>query len=414
MEISIVKAEHLLERVAALKKASVKKALETGRDFNIFSILGAEGRETSTHSAFLAELLNKKGSHGQGVTFLKLFIKTLEDDRLMGIPSIDSNSSQVRKEKYIGKVNHEVGEGGRIDIYISDRSGNAICIENKIYAKDQHQQLGRYSDYLEEKHIVNSLLLYLTLYGSEPSEASIRHKGEVLEAGKDYHCISYQKHILNWLVECHKAAIYVPIVREAIDQYIHLIKKLTNQSMAKEEKKELVALVVEHPEKFFTLNEARNAFFEDVNNKLQELQRELNLDEFTRSGKGEIWDKEDQKNKLQYTLVIGLNQIGNANKLQLKVRLSPLGWEIFLWNTQGLQDEKTGLLSTLTYEWGEGGQREKFVNLTASILDSNMGVKKDENEGDQFVPYKTDIGQLTSAIEKKVMEIYESYPRNEG
>lgn len=411
MEISIERAEHLLETVTALKKASEKRARETGRNFNIFSILGVEGRETSTHSAFLAELLNKDGSHGQGDKFLELFIKTLKEDGLTDIPSIDANSSKVKIEKSIGKVNHEEGEGGRIDIYISDRSGNAICIENKIYAIDQQQQLGRYSKYLEGKHIVDSALLYLTLYGGEASEASTRLKQGVLEAGQHYYCISYQKHILNWLVECHKAAIYVPIVREAIDQYIHLIKKFTNQSMEKEEKKELVALVLKHHEGFLILDEARNAFLSNVSFKLKRLRDELDLSHFARSGKGDIWDKEDQKRKLQYTLVIGMKQIGNADKLQLKVRLSPLGWEIFLWNTQGLQDEKTGLLSTVTYEWGEGGKGEKFVNLTASILASSKVV--DKPIYNPFVPYNIEIGELRKAIEDTVKGIYGSYSTDE-
>ena len=34
-----------------------------GEFFNIFSILGVERNEVHTHSAFLAELLNPKGSH---------------------------------------------------------------------------------------------------------------------------------------------------------------------------------------------------------------------------------------------------------------------------------------------------------------------------------------------------------------
>lgn len=78
MDIPMINAERLLDKVAALKRASDEKARETGRNFNIFSILGAEGSETSTHSAFLAELLNRKGSHGQGGKFLELFINTLK------------------------------------------------------------------------------------------------------------------------------------------------------------------------------------------------------------------------------------------------------------------------------------------------------------------------------------------------
>ena len=43
-----------------------------GENFNVFSILKMESKENETHSAFLGELLNPKGSHGFGSLFLKL------------------------------------------------------------------------------------------------------------------------------------------------------------------------------------------------------------------------------------------------------------------------------------------------------------------------------------------------------
>ena len=51
----------------------VKKS--TNEDFNIFSILRMETDEVNTHSRFIAELLNPKGSHFQEEKFLELFIK---------------------------------------------------------------------------------------------------------------------------------------------------------------------------------------------------------------------------------------------------------------------------------------------------------------------------------------------------
>lgn len=49
------------------KKCRIEK-WKNGDFFNIFSILKMETDEVKTHSAFLAELLNPKGSHGQGCT----------------------------------------------------------------------------------------------------------------------------------------------------------------------------------------------------------------------------------------------------------------------------------------------------------------------------------------------------------
>lgn len=41
-----------------------------GENFNMFKILGLSRNETKLHSAFLAELLNTKGSHGLKDKFL--------------------------------------------------------------------------------------------------------------------------------------------------------------------------------------------------------------------------------------------------------------------------------------------------------------------------------------------------------
>ena len=46
----------------------------TEQDFNVFEILKLSTSEVRTHSAFIAELLNPRGSHGQQDKFFKLFI----------------------------------------------------------------------------------------------------------------------------------------------------------------------------------------------------------------------------------------------------------------------------------------------------------------------------------------------------
>ena len=64
----------LLEQVFTIRKAYELVAKNTGEKFNLFSILGMESLEVKTHSRFLAELLNNKGSHLRGSSFLELFI----------------------------------------------------------------------------------------------------------------------------------------------------------------------------------------------------------------------------------------------------------------------------------------------------------------------------------------------------
>ena len=195
----------------------------TGNNFNIFQILGLTNYEVKLHSKFIAELLNPKGSHGQNDTFLKLFIETLDID------NFDNKNCIVKTEKYIGKKEKETG--GRLDIFIKNQNnGKTIIIENKIYADDQENQLIRYNNYNP------SYLFYLTLYGTEPSEKSI---GNLIK-GKDFHTLSYENEILDWLIKCRKEASIYPLLREAISHYINLIKLLTGKSLNDNMKTEII------------------------------------------------------------------------------------------------------------------------------------------------------------------------------
>lgn len=217
------KIESLLQQVQ-LKVTHSKKLSElNGENFNIFSLLQIEANENNTHSRFLAELLNPKGSHGLKALLLKSFLGVVSalcnDDNLI-IKHFNTNSAKVLVEKSIGKIDNENKTGGRVDIVITD-GRYSICIENKIYAGDQRFQIERYCNYNKSE----SLILYLTLFGNEPSNES---KG-MLENGKDFYCISYQDDITKWLERCYKEAADKPILRETIKQYSILIKKLTGQ-----------------------------------------------------------------------------------------------------------------------------------------------------------------------------------------
>ena len=57
-------------------------------------------------------------------------------------------------------IEADAGEYGRIDILLKISEDYWIAIENKIYAKDQENQLQRYKEYLEDK-VDNYKLIYL-------------------------------------------------------------------------------------------------------------------------------------------------------------------------------------------------------------------------------------------------------------
>ncbi|MDD2987292.1 PD-(D/E)XK nuclease family protein [Flavobacterium sp.] len=115
--------KHVIESINSIFNKYRQIVKQSGENYNIFKVLNVESNEVRLHSAFLADLLNSKGSHGFDSLFLRLFITELKIDDL------DYQSVNVKVEQYIGKVSDI--SGGRIDIDISDKNGYHIIIENK-------------------------------------------------------------------------------------------------------------------------------------------------------------------------------------------------------------------------------------------------------------------------------------------
>ncbi len=245
--------QNLLNQVNAITNKYKKVTELTGENFNVFRILKVESSEVKTHSAFIAELLNPNGSHGQKDTFLKLFIKAF----CFKENTIDSESCKVKAEESIGTISHDRTQGGRIDIIIKDAHNHHIIIENKIYAGDQEHQLSRYHKYSDSADII-----YLTLDGKSPSKDST---GD-MEDGKHFKCYSYEHDILNWLELCRKEVAIYPIVREALTHYINLIKYLTNQTLNQNMQEELSDLLKSNLEASFAISDNLNQACEKVSN----------------------------------------------------------------------------------------------------------------------------------------------------
>lgn len=218
----------------------------TGRNFNMFEILGLTKNEVRLHSNFIAYLLNPNASHGQGTIYLDLFLKMISNK--IKSPQtkndaieikLDSKSTRVSVEYYIGKKTDE--EGGRIDIICIDRNNNMIIIENKIHAPDQKNQLSRYNNYNK-----NAVLIYLDLFGNNPTNDSLGDK-EISEL--NLIILSYENDIIQWLELCIKESYQLPLIRESVFQYLSTIKKLTNQIEIKEMDNDIVNTITSSKEK---------------------------------------------------------------------------------------------------------------------------------------------------------------------
>lgn len=250
--------QKLLDEISHLvdvdKKLKEEKRVR-GEMFNIFSVLGLTSDEVRLHSTFLATLLNPKADHGQGEGFLKAFAERLD------FP-LDYASTKVEVEKGIGLVKDD--HGGRIDILVSDNQKHGIIIENKIYAGDQPKQLTRYwNDAQKRFGAGNYCLVYLTLNGDEPSKDSTagmpkKNKDEHAE----YICLSYKDDILPWLEQCVALSVRQPLIRETLNQYIGVVRRLTYCDM--ENKDELLKKMREHLDAVFAINANVDEMIENI------------------------------------------------------------------------------------------------------------------------------------------------------
>lgn len=240
---------NLLSQVSHVIQKYEEMAAVTGENFNVFKVLKMTTSEVRTHSAFLSELLNPKGSHGLRNVFLKTFLRQLNEMKLEDFQARDvlehfnGESAIVKAEEFIGYLDNEQITGGRVDLVLKDNSGNVIVVENKINAQDQSHQIERYKNAYPK-----AAILYLTLWGNEPSADS---KGS-FQNGIDYLSISYREFIFNWLTNCIKEAVIFPLLRETLVQYQNLIKHLTGKTMNQMAEVAIVDIITKGPAENYT------------------------------------------------------------------------------------------------------------------------------------------------------------------
>ena len=192
-----------LEDINAIASREKEISNAKGENFNVFKLCGVYHYENA-HSDIIAEFLNPKGSHGCGSDFFQAFCK------ITGLDFFKYGNAEIIREHWTDE--------GRPDILI--RAGkNKIVIENKIYAKEQEDQLQRYRDWLNKNSgdKENAPLLFLTLNGRQSSDEKVHGQ---------YTPMSYKEHIVPWLTECIRIAAEKPFVRESLLQYKGLVEEL--------------------------------------------------------------------------------------------------------------------------------------------------------------------------------------------
>ena len=169
--------------------------LSTG--FNIFEVIRPDEKRLSK---IIADLLNPSGSHGQQRKFLDAFLRrVIEENDLLGSLLKQQPCSVICESQTV----YIESSQRRIDIRVKfENNAFELGIENKPWAGDQEQQLNDYIDDLR-KRSDKFCLVYLTPEGRNPSENSIEaSRREDLKNDRKLICVSYSRHIREWIEEC--------------------------------------------------------------------------------------------------------------------------------------------------------------------------------------------------------------------
>lgn len=211
--------QELLDKVTAISCGESQSP-------NFLSLIGQESREM-THSAFIAALLDPNGVHCQGTLFLRSFVEIFTPEMAK---AIDFDSVKVEVEKSLGEERVDEFDnpiGGRIDIYLEDKDGNVVVIENKIYATDQPKQLARY--WYSTRDAKKREVVYLTLDGHHPSPISA---DDIMSS--NFRLCSYSQHVIRWLEGCLGLINNNPMLNTLLEQYIQVIRNITEKYRAAE------------------------------------------------------------------------------------------------------------------------------------------------------------------------------------
>ncbi len=214
--------EEFFEKIEEFKEKQNKQKQRGLNNYNILTTVLKESDEVKLHSKIIYSLLDTNGEHYQSNLFLDKFLEVLN---IENFKFNTENCSVYREYK-------------NIDLYITDGNKH-IIIENKIYAKDQKEQIKRYIEEIEKNKELSEkdiLVIYLSLDGKNPTSYSLgdlKIKNNFIERKFDkiaiYKSISYKDELLKWLKKSQYEVQNITNLNEVFNQYIDVVKMVTNQ-----------------------------------------------------------------------------------------------------------------------------------------------------------------------------------------
>ena len=400
-QTQVQRVESILKQIRKLKEQYEKRAAITGEEFNVFEILGVERREVR-HSAFLANMLNPKGSHRQGAVFLEHFLNL--ESRLAD----SSDDGKLYDFQVITEAATNSNDG-RIDISLKNEDYACIIIENKIDAEDGAGQLNKYYwDAIEEGFAPEQIkLIYLTLCGEPPREESLAGQ-RPLDPNRVI-CISYENRIVEWLENCLKEVVGVAPVRETLFQYQMLVRKLTGQPINKEITMEIRDILIEE---YDLITELENSI-PKAKKQIQDNFWEKLAKKITQGCDLKVWDAVGEGR----TFKVSRCELFPSFDIALRVELSGEVWYGFVLLENGLRVWKCKeerfkkyvtlvrdvVLKTRGHDQSTlGWKRLKYRNKTVSFSDFGA-------EQMRYVVKDDELKKMVDAIAQEIKDAVDSF-----
>ena len=251
-------------RLASARRLSRQLDRRLARRFNVFDYLRTDELGLSR---VIADLLNPRASHGQGVLFLRRFLRLLpQSPSLQSLAALDPVQVSVSLE-------HAIKDQRRIDILveISDRQSTfALAFENKPYADDQKHQVRDYLRYLHGRCGRSFLLIYLSPRGEGPSDWSVSsrslrecweenfailpyHRHDSSAESDDFDTFRLSFSLIDWLQTC-RSDCEVERLRWFLGDAIQFCRTTFggHTMTSKRESQAIRDFLFEHPEHFET------------------------------------------------------------------------------------------------------------------------------------------------------------------
>lgn len=201
------------EKIEKFLEEQQKQKQRGLNDYNILNVVRSETAEVGMHSNVIYSLINPDGLHYQDDLFLNIFIKNVLGFKIEDFGDIVSVNAEEATD-----------QNRRIDFTIKS-TNYYIGIEMKINAGDLNNQISHYKSDLEQKSKNDNnqevIIYYLTKNGKDA--ASHSHNGV------EYKNISFEKHILNWIVACQKEVRNITNLNEAFENYKNVVQKIINK-----------------------------------------------------------------------------------------------------------------------------------------------------------------------------------------